>query len=59
MLSIVTRGADALVASGQIGEALGEALKAEAQRRAEAHSFFGHIAYASVTASKPGWRQQA
>lgn len=52
MLSIVARGADALVAAGRIGEALAEALKAEGRRRAEAHSFFGHIAYASLTARK-------
>lgn len=53
MVSIVARGADALVASGQIGEALAGALKAEAWRRVEAHSFFGHVAYASLTARKP------
>jgi ubiquinone/menaquinone biosynthesis C-methylase UbiE len=54
MLSIVARGADALATSGRIGEPLADALKAEASRRAEAHSFFGHIAYASLTARKPG-----
>jgi SAM-dependent methyltransferase len=53
MVSIVARGADALVASGQIGKPLADALKAEAHRRAQAHSFFGHIAYASLTARKP------
>jgi hypothetical protein len=28
-------------------------LKAEARRRVEAGTFFGHIAYASLTARKP------
>jgi ubiquinone/menaquinone biosynthesis C-methylase UbiE len=48
MLTIVDRGADALVAAGTIGEAAAEALKAEARRRVESREFFGHIAYASV-----------
>jgi ubiquinone/menaquinone biosynthesis C-methylase UbiE len=48
MLTIVDRGADALVASGTVGQAAGDALKAEARRRVESHEFFGHIAYASV-----------
>ena len=48
ILTIIDRGADALVASGTIGEAAAEALKAEARRRVENHTFFGHIAYASV-----------
>jgi ubiquinone/menaquinone biosynthesis C-methylase UbiE len=54
LLSIVDRGTDALVNSGRIGTELGEALKAEARRRVQAGSFFGYIAYASLTASKPG-----
>jgi hypothetical protein len=53
LLSIVDRGTDALVTSGRIGAELGEALKAEARRRVLAGSFFGYIAYASLTASKP------
>lgn len=53
LLSIVDRGTDALVTSARIGAELGEALKAEARRRVEAGSFFGYIAYASLTASKP------
>jgi hypothetical protein len=52
MLSIVDRGAAALVAAGRIGAALGEALKAEARRRVATGTFFGHITYASLTASK-------
>ena len=53
MLSVVTRGADAIVAAGWIGPELAAALKAEAQRRIAAGSFFGHIAYASLIAGKP------
>jgi SAM-dependent methyltransferase len=54
LLSIADRGADALVAGGRIGPALAEALKAEARRRVEAGTFFGHIAYASLLARAPG-----
>jgi SAM-dependent methyltransferase len=53
MVSIADRGVDTLVASGRIGSPLGAALKAEARRRVEDGSFFGHIAYASVQARKP------
>ncbi len=52
MLGQVLRGADLLVAAGRIGRALGDALKAEAERRVQAGEFFGHIAYASVLARK-------
>jgi ubiquinone/menaquinone biosynthesis C-methylase UbiE len=52
MLTIVDRGAEALVASGQIGQALAEALKAEARRRVETQQFFGHITYTSLIARK-------
>lgn len=52
MLTIIDRGADALVASGQLGTDTADALKAEARRRAEAGTFFGHIAYASLIALK-------
>jgi len=54
LLSIVDRGADVLVSHGRIGPDLAVSLKAEARRRVEDGSFFGHIAYASVTASRPG-----
>ena len=45
MLSVIDRGADILSASGRIGSDLTAALKAEARRRVEAGTFFGHIAY--------------
>jgi hypothetical protein len=43
-----------LCGSGQISDQTATALKAEARRRVEAGSFFGHIAYLSLTARKPG-----
>jgi arsenite methyltransferase len=52
MLTVVDRGADALVASGRLGEHAGDALKREARRRADAGEFFGHIAYASAIARR-------
>ena len=52
MLTIVDRGADALMARGVIGEALAAALRAEARRRDEESGFFGYIAYASLLARK-------
>ncbi|MCT7350884.1 methyltransferase domain-containing protein [Streptomyces sp. 15-116A] len=52
MLTIADRGAEALVAAGRIGQALADALKAEARRRVSDHTFFGHIAYASLTARR-------
>jgi hypothetical protein len=53
MTSVIDRGVALMMAAGDIGEALGEALRAEARRRAVAGSFFGHIAYASLAARKP------
>lgn len=52
LLTIVDRGADALQASGRIGDELATALKAEARRRAKVGDFFGHIAYASLIARR-------
>jgi ubiquinone/menaquinone biosynthesis C-methylase UbiE len=52
MLTIVDRGADILCSLAQIGEATAAALKAEARRRLETGSFFGHIAYAGLVAVK-------
>jgi hypothetical protein len=50
MLTIVDRGADALVALGRLDSQTADALKGEARRRAEGGVFFGHIAYACLTA---------
>jgi hypothetical protein len=50
MLTIIDRGADMLHSSGRIGADLAAALKAEARRRADAGTFFGHIAYLSLVA---------
>ncbi len=52
MLSILDRGADLLHERGQIGRTAADALKDEARRRVAVGTFFGHIAYASVTARK-------
>lgn len=52
MLTVVDRGADLLRTSGQIGNDAADALKAEARRRVAAGSFFGHVAYGSLTARK-------
>jgi hypothetical protein len=53
MLSIAERGADALVEVGRIGPELAAAMRGEAHRRVAAGSFFGHVAYASLTARRP------
>jgi ubiquinone/menaquinone biosynthesis C-methylase UbiE len=53
MLSVIDRGADLLRSRGQIGEDLAEGLRREARRRIEDGTFFGHIAYASLVATKP------
>jgi SAM-dependent methyltransferase len=52
LLTIIDRGADALVSSGQLGDAAADALKDEARRRAQRGEFFGHIAYASIIATR-------
>jgi ubiquinone/menaquinone biosynthesis C-methylase UbiE len=53
MLSVLGRGADAIVGRGLIAAELAEALKREGHRRVTERSFFGHIAYLSVVATKP------
>jgi ubiquinone/menaquinone biosynthesis C-methylase UbiE len=53
MLSIVDRGVDVLRARDEIGDELASALEAEGRRRVAAGTFFGHIAYGSLTARKP------
>jgi SAM-dependent methyltransferase len=52
LLSLIDRGADALVAAGRVGAEAAAALKTEARRRCEAGTFFGHIAYVSAVARK-------
>lgn len=54
MLTWVDRGAEVLVQGGVISREHADALKAEARRRSETSSWFGHIAFASVLARKPG-----
>jgi ubiquinone/menaquinone biosynthesis C-methylase UbiE len=53
MLTIIDRGADALVADDRLGATAAESLKTEARRRAETGEFFGHIAYASLIGRRP------
>jgi ubiquinone/menaquinone biosynthesis C-methylase UbiE len=52
ILTLIDRGADTLVAAGELGEPAADALKAEARRRVTAGEFFGHIAYASLIARR-------
>jgi ubiquinone/menaquinone biosynthesis C-methylase UbiE len=54
MMTLVTRGADFLVADGKISASTGESLKAEARERVAAGTFFGFIGYAGLVATKPG-----
>jgi ubiquinone/menaquinone biosynthesis C-methylase UbiE len=53
MLTIIDRGVEILHSSGQLGDDAAAALKAEARRRVEAGTFFGHISYVSLVAPKP------
>jgi ubiquinone/menaquinone biosynthesis C-methylase UbiE len=53
MMTVIDRGADMLCSSGQVSAATAAALKAEARRRAETGTFFGHIAYVSLIARRP------
>jgi ubiquinone/menaquinone biosynthesis C-methylase UbiE len=50
--SLIDVGADTLAAAGTISAATAAALKAEARDRADRGQFFGHIAYASLLASR-------
>lgn len=52
-LTLVDRGADVLHQAGRIGAEKAEALKAEARRRSDNNNWFGHIAFASILATKP------
>jgi ubiquinone/menaquinone biosynthesis C-methylase UbiE len=53
MMTLVTRGADILAASGRIGVQLADSLKEEGKRRVREGTFFGFIAFASLIAAKP------
>ena len=53
LLTLVDRGADALVGWGRIRQALADALKMEARQRVENHEFYGSITFASLIARKP------
>ncbi len=53
MFTWVERGTDALMASGRIGAAGAQALRAEARRRVEENQWFAHVAYGSVVGRKP------
>ncbi len=53
MLTLVERGADLLAAARRISVETATALKAEAQRRVEAGTFFGFLAYASLLVRRP------
>jgi ubiquinone/menaquinone biosynthesis C-methylase UbiE len=53
MLTVIDRGADILRTSGRICDDMAAALKAEARRRVKEGTFFGHIAYVSLSARKP------
>src|SRR5262249_25968161 len=53
MLTIVDRGADALASVGQIGQALADALKAEARRRAGCVFFLVTFLKIFLTAQTP------
>ena len=53
MLTLIDRGADVLVRGESLSALAGEALRQEAQRRAKAGEFFGHIAFLSVIGRKP------
>jgi ubiquinone/menaquinone biosynthesis C-methylase UbiE len=52
MMTIVSRGIDALVTSMRIGSDVADSLRREAKRRADAGEFFGHIAYVSLVARR-------
>jgi SAM-dependent methyltransferase len=52
MLTLVERGADALLSDGKLSAAEVEKLKREARARVAAGTFFGHIAYAGAIARR-------
>jgi hypothetical protein len=52
MCSVVDYGADVLAGQDVIAESTAAALKSEARQRVDDARFFGHIAYASVLATR-------
>jgi ubiquinone/menaquinone biosynthesis C-methylase UbiE len=52
MMTIVSRGIDALTTSGRIAREVAVSLLGEARRRADSGEFFGHVAYVSMLARK-------
>jgi hypothetical protein len=57
-LTLIDRGAEALLHDGRISTETAEALKVEVRRRSTAKAWFGHIAFASVLGRKP-WQSNA
>jgi len=53
LLTVVDRGADALLADGCIGPDFASALRAEAHRRVADNQFYGVIMFGSLVAEKP------
>jgi SAM-dependent methyltransferase len=53
MSTVVDFGASALAEDATVSSELADALKAEARNRIASGTFFGHIAYASVLATRP------
>lgn len=53
LLTWVDRRADVLLQAGRIDAAQAEAFRAEARRRSEQRTWFGHIAFASLLGRKP------
>ena len=53
MLTIIDRGADFMAADGRLSSQEAEARKAEARRRSEDGTFFGHASYISAIAARP------
>ncbi len=51
-LTVADRGADALAVAGVVAKGTADALKAEARRRVEEGTFYGHVAYTSVIGRK-------
>lgn len=52
MLTVVERGVDLLTAGHRISTATADQLKAEARHRIDSGTFYGHIAYGAVIATK-------